>query len=557
MKIIFRLLLMVTAMGLGLTLGFALRAKRVAEAGGEAVTWSPTATTTQPSPASSRRTSVRRYDDSPLATQLESDLSMSSGVTRWLYRLEALEKATTADFPRLLRLAQGHPAALRLIEARWVEVAPRQLFDTLVAGAAHERDLPVNELAAALFEDWPKRDPDAAIAALSETNNSGVLHYWRFDVAYTLIEKDIERALRLMSEWHADDVGFGTRGIAAVAKWTRADPRHAAEFMLEQPDSYSFRSAMEIMGQEWSKIDPAAALTFATAKPGELSALLATSALKTWAERNLSEAADWLVNADDRTRAHLSPAFVQVWAKQDAASALTWCEENLTGSGLAQAVGGVVAGASEKNVSAAAALVVGMDPSPARTQAAAAVAHKWFPELSSGQVVTPEAVAWLARLDPDSVNRVLNRISWTWGTSDPRSMAAFLASSSSDQIPPHAYTVAARELARRNPTDALAWASQLPEAQAMNAGGIAFAEWRGSQPELAMKWWNNLALDDARRQPFFESAFGSVAYHPQAAEQIAAMNPTERAAARSVIEKMPLLEDRRAHLLQLLKGLEP
>src|SRR4051812_14396575 len=57
---------------------------------------------------------VVRTDDSPLATKLERDLSMASEVTRWLYWLEALEKATPADCPRLAQLAQGNPTLVRL-----------------------------------------------------------------------------------------------------------------------------------------------------------------------------------------------------------------------------------------------------------------------------------------------------------------------------------------------------------------------------------------------------------------------------------------------------------
>lgn len=555
MKVFLNSLLIVAGAAIGLAVGFALREKSVST-----TAKTPIATTSGPAtPAKrigvlNRHTAVRGNDDSPLATKLERDLSMSSGVTRWLYWLDALEKAAPADFPRLLRLAQGNPAAIRLVEARWVEVAPRHLFDAIVAASKNGHGLRVNELAQALFDEWPKRDPDAAIAALNEAGIVRTRKNWRFSVAYTLIEKDIERGLRLLSEWHEDNVGFGPRGIAAVAKWTRANPRHAAEFVLMQSESYSFRSVMETVATEWSRTDPAAALAFATSKPGKLGSTLATSVLKEWAERNLSEAGDWLAGADDRSRSHLSPTFVEAWAKQDAASALTWCEANLTGSTLAQSVAGVLRGVAEKDVAAAATLVAGMNPSQARTEAAVAVARKWFPRLSSDQPSTPGTVAWLASLDSDSVKRVLDQVSWSWATSDPKSMAAFLASSSSQEIPPHAYTVVARELARKNPTEALEWVSHLPEQPAVTAGGEAFAEWRNSQPDAAMKWLNELAPDDARRQPFFQTAIRSLAYHPQAAEQLAAMNPTERAAARSVIETMSRLpEDRRTRLMDVLK----
>jgi hypothetical protein len=552
-KLFLKSLLMVAGAAMGLAAGFALRGKSVFKTAEPSIaTPSVRRTPAKRIGVLNRRTATRDVDDSPLATKLEQDLSMSSGVTRWLLWLDALEQAAPADFPRLIRLAQGNPAALRLADARWVEVAPRHLFDTIVAASKQPLGQPLFELGEVLFDEWPKRDPDAAIAALNEAGNLPGRRIWRSSVAFSLIDKDIERGLRLLSEWHVDDVGFGTRGLAAIAKWTQADPRHAAEFMLEQPAGNSFRSTMDTIGKEWSRTDPAGALAFATSKPGELGSMLAASVLKEWTERNLSEAADWLASADDPTRRRLSPTFVEAWAKQDAGSALTWCESNLTGSALAQSVAGVLSGAAEKDVAAAAALVGGMNPSPARTEAAAAVARKWFPHLSADQPVTPESVAWLANLDPDSVKRVLDQVYWGWATSDAKSMAAFLASSSSEQIPPHAYTVVAQELARKNPTEALAWASLLPEQPAVTAGGEAFAEWRGSQPEAAMQWLNELAPADARRQPFFQSAIRALAYHPQAAEQLTAMNPTERAAARSVIETMSLPEDRRARLLDVL-----
>jgi hypothetical protein len=55
----------------------------------------------------------------------------------------------------------------------------------------------------------------------------------------------------------------------------------------------------------------------------------------------------------------------------------------------------------------------------------------------------------------------------------------------------------------------------------------------------------------ARR--FFESAVRSITFNPQAAEQLAALSPTERTAARSVIEGMSLPQDRRTRLLDALK----
>src|SRR5437016_2866969 len=129
MKVLLNSLLIVGGAGLGLLIGFALHGKAFSKmseqkmAGAEVRRQNSEVRTNAPL----SRTAVHAPDDSPLATKLARDLSMSSGVTRWLYWLEALEQAGPADFARLLKLAKGNPAAMRLVEARWIEIAPRHL----------------------------------------------------------------------------------------------------------------------------------------------------------------------------------------------------------------------------------------------------------------------------------------------------------------------------------------------------------------------------------------------------------------------------------------------
>ena len=549
-KVVLHIVVIAVAAGIGLTVGFVFRGKPgSAEAPGTFLA-SRNLNEAKSSRSSSQGSRVGLNDDSPLATQLEQDISMSSGVTRWLYWLEALEKAQPADFPRLIRLAQGNSTAMRFVTARWVEAAPRHLFDTLVAASSRGDNLPVSDLGYHLFQEWPKRDPDAAIAALNGTNNFGMRQSWRITAAATIFDADVERGLRVFNEWNIGN--FGPR-MNNVSKWAAADPRHAAQFALENPSGYVSEMMTEVIGKEWGKQDAVAALEFAVAMPGELSAKIARSAMKEWAERNLKEAGEWLVNADAPTRNRLSASFVEVWAKQDVAEALTWCAENLSGSSLAQAVGGVLKGAATKDVAGAAAVVASLDPSPARAEAAVAVAKKWFPESFSGKPIKPEAVAWLATLDGDSVKKVLTEITWSWSAVDAKSMAVFLEGVKPEHIPSYAYSVVARELARKNPANALEWAARLDGDGALSAGGEAFAEWRSSQPEAATGWLDKLPENDKRREAFFKSAIQSLAWHPQAAEQLASMSLTDRTAARSVLEGMSMPADRRSRLLEALR----
>ena len=555
MKILLYSLLIAVAAGLGLTLGVAWRRTAGPTAASAesvpATSAPPTGAQAKSFRGSNQLNFVPLKDDSPLATKLERDLSMSAGVTRWLYWMEALEKATPADFPRLARLARGNPTVMRFVAGRWVEVDPRHMFDTLVAASKDRSGLPYDELVTLLFEEWPKRDPDSTIAALSTTNGSAAFANWRSRVATAIVEKDVERGLRLMSEWRIEHY---VPRMPAVTKWAAADPRHAAEFTLQHPAGVASRVTMEAIGKQWAKTEPGRALEFAATQSGELGTALAVSALKQWAGQDLNEAAAWLTKTDARTRNRLGPTFVEAWAKQDTQGALTWCQENLAGSSLALAVGGVLKGAAATDVVGAAGLVTAMDPSPARAEAAAAVAQKWFPDYNSDKPVKRATLAWLAGLDSDSVMRVLKETEWRWSESDPKSLAAFLASTSSERVPSHTYSTLARQMARRNPTEALEWASGLPADRALEAGCQAFNEWQRSQPESAMKWLNALPSADTRRQPIFENAIRALAYDPQASEQLAQLPVPDRAAARNVIATMPLPEGRRASLLELLKA---
>jgi len=492
-------------------------------------------------------------DDSPLVTKLQAELAMSAGVTNWLCWLEALEKATAADFPRLARLAKGNPAVLRFVAARWTEVAPREFFESLAAAARTGGDgLPVRELGYMCFREWAKKDPEAAIAALNRASDLGQSQGWRFEVVNGVMATDVERGLQLLGEWHIGNYG---PSMTAVTKWAAANPQHAAEFTIANNTGYASRLTMQTVGREWAKNDPAGALAFAASRSGELAFELGSSALKQWSSKDLNSAADWLASTDERTCNRLSPAFVETWAKKDAAGALTWCQENLTGSSLAQSVAGVVKGAADKDVSAAAALVGGMEASAVRTAAALEVAQKFFPDFvgNPSPAPKPEAIVWLSGLDDDARRRVLEKVTWEWAASAPSSMAKYVSSLRPEEVPAWTDSVLARQMARKAPSEAIDWAASLPGERGLNAGAEAFAEWRTSQPEAAIKWFNELPANDSRRPPFFKSAIQTLAFHPQAAEQLAGMNQVERAAAREVVQTMPYLpEERRSRLLEAL-----
>jgi hypothetical protein len=484
------------------------------------------------------------------AAKLERALATSKGVVQWLHWMEAIEKASLADMPRLAQLAGKNQTALRLVAARWLELNPRNMFDYLVKGS-ESGGFGAGPLEEILLNDWAKKDPQALIKALDEAPAFGTRDRWRTTVAGRVIENDAELGLKLMARWHIDHYIPNMNG---VAKWAAKDPQHAAEFVLSTGPSTVTQEAIKTVGKEWAKIDPSGALEFATEKRGDLSSALSASVLQSWAKQDLKQATDWLASADRSTRNRLSPAVVEVWAEKDPASALIWTETNLTGSSLSQAAASVLKGAADKDIAAAARLVSVMQPSSARAAGALSVAEKWLPNLGSENAPKPEALQWLQSLDPESVRTVLERTFSTWAQSEPRSLAEFLKTTPIEHIPAHIYAYAARNFARYDPAKAIEWASGTPDYARAEAGGDAFAEWRRAQPEAAMEWWNALPADDPRRKSFFESAVRNLAWDPLATEQFGALAALDQASAREVLAKMGLTPERRSALLQAMGG---
>lgn len=505
MKFLVQLLGIAVGAGLGLAVGLAWRSKAEQQSNSHELhaETKPMSDNARKRDFLSRRnlTLTRAHDDSPLVTQLARDVSISSRVARWLYWLQATENASLSDFPRLAGLAKSDATATRLVASRWVQLDLRHLRNTLAA-AQDKRTLPIDELGEVLLLEWARRDPDAAIAALQGTNNFGTRKLWQFNVGGYLVEKDPERGLRALSEWGIDN--FAPR-MTGVAKWAAANPRHAAEVALAHPAGYTSELAIETIGKEWSRTDPAGAMEFACARPGSLASSLASTVLKGWAGQNIQQAAVWLAQADVSIRRRLSPAFVEVWANVDPNNALAWCESNLTGTSLAQTLGRIVNGVAQKNLMGAAEFVANMKPSPARAEAAAAVAKNWFPSWRSGKPAPTDAITWLSGLDPASTRRALEQVQWKWSNGDPKGMAELLATLESDKVPRSADLNVARSLARQSPQEAFAWASRLPTDRSLAASREAFVEWRHSQPEGAKQWLNDLPPSDPRRKVFLQS----------------------------------------------------
>lgn len=481
---------------------------------------------------------------------------MSAGVTRWLHWMTALEKAQLADFPQMARMAKGNSILLRMISARWIELNPRHLFDTLVA-TAHEtvataggHAIPRYELGQQLIQDWSQRDPAAVIAALSGPDFPATLRDLRYTVLNAVMLKDPELGLKTMAEWRVENYGTGTEGIA---KWAAANPRHAAEFALAHPAGYTTQTAMEVIGKEWAKSDPQAALTFAAGLKDKYGSALAAGIVKEWAGADIAGAAEWLAAADARVRNRLSGPMVEIWAKTDTAGAMEWIQDNLSGSGMDEAIGAVLTGAAEKDVTGAASLVADMEASQARTKAALSVARKWFPGFQSGKSVPQETLTWLAALDPASVKHVVEYMGWQWAGNDSKSLMEFLTSPAGAHVSSYAFTSAAREVARQNPEAAFDWAGRLPAEHQQEVNSTVFREWQQSRPAAAMEWLHKLPVSDSRRESFYLGIVHEFIPGRQEAILLARSLAGGGTDLRSEVQKLSMPEARKSQLLDRLQ----
>ena len=551
-KLTVHLLAAAIAAAAGLGIGFSLR-KEPPEQERPA-----TAVTQEQVEASARkgmRSEVRAGVDasSPAAKELEGSLSMSDPVTHWLYWLDAIEKASLADMPSLALKSGGDATLLRMIGERWMAMDAQNLFDWLIAREGNSGGVNIGSLEHWFRQEWAKSDPEALIQALREAPAFGARRSWRQSIATSLVQVDPEMGLRLMHEWHIENYGPGTKGIS---KWAAENPRHAAEFTLAHPAGYATQVALEMIGKEWGEQAPVDALEFATSGGGDLrlKEKLAAATMKSWAEQDLTKAGEWLAGAEDSLREQLSPHLVESWAKNDPARALVWCEQNLEGTALKEAAGGVLKGAAEKDVEMAARLVMVMEPSPARSQGAVAVAEKWVPDSFSGKNVPREAMEWLGKLDASSRREVLREVHWRWAGSDPKSLAGFVLEQSDPELPREVYSSVVNALARKFPIEAIEWSEQLPEEKRAQVSEQAFNTWREFQPQTAMDWLYELPAKDPRRKIFFESAIKNMAtYERQSAEQLGALPVELRGEAREILESLSLEAEKKAKLLGALE----
>ena len=404
------------------------------------------------------------------------------GVTRWLHWVASLESATLDDMVRLAEFTGGKRMAQEMLVARWMELDPRHLFET-VAGGSADADIPAGNLRWLMLNDWARSDLYALVETLRTSDAPGI-HSMRSNIVSRVIDQDAELGLELFHEW---GIRSHRPHMKGVEKWARKDPRHAAEFLLARPSGIVTETAAKTVGKIWGETDPESALAFALGSGRNHSQEIADEALSAWAKKDFAAAAEWLGAADASTHSRVAASFVAAWAESDPAAALQWADANLTGRPLADATAGTVRSLVEKDHAGAARLVSELEPSDAKTAAAVEVAKKWMPDWNSTEPLPTEATDWMLGLDQASLARVLDR-AWGWMRSDRVGFAEFLTRPEAASVSASTIHRAARDLVRHDPEAAIDWATRLPEDKVGPAAREVFNRWHQSQPEAARAW---------------------------------------------------------------------
>lgn len=498
MKTLPTLFLCIAGAGAGTGLGWLLRGSSSNAARTDIPAAAP-----EPSSVSAkdRARSTGKNPADPAADALSAELARRTGAMRWLYLLGAADKASPDDMPRLLRAAGGVPGAMRMLAARWAEMDPHHMFASLSAeylrmpeGGSLSDDY---ELRSILFDEWAKKDPEAAIAALRDLKALPGLASERTSMVNRIIKSDPARGLSLMTEW---SIRGYVPSMSGIAKWAANDPRAAAEAAFAAETGHASDDLMKEIGKVWAGSDPAAALAFAGEKRGLKGIQLAQAVMTDWAVRDL-KAALAHVNSQEESpaKAKLGIPLVQAWAKTDPRAALSWANENLKGEARAAAAGSIVKTMALNDIGTASEFIAGLEPGGGKAQAIHQLMETWLSKEKKEDVTA--ALAWMAALpDAETRRQAMESSSWRLFSSGADETIAFLATPAGATAPRQIFDQASRHLAKKNPESAMQWATALPEDRRTSAQSEVLTEWLNSRPDAAMTWARNQPAGAARAE---------------------------------------------------------
>lgn len=489
-------------------------------------------------------------------------LTSAPRIERWLLLVAAAEKAAPGDMPRLLRLCDGDRAALRMVAARWAELDPRHMWQTLMVedrrgqGSTSSRGaglgMSTQELAAVLMDSWISRDPAAVRAALSQNSHAPFLQNLRINALRPLMKADPEAAVRLIKEWKMRHFYADYEGLK---EWATQQPVRAASAVRELGNDSSGLVAMQAVGAAWAKSDPQAALAFATDLPVTQRTALAGSVISHWARENPADAAAYVRALPDAAqRAQLAVPLVEAWAKTDPEKALAWTQDSLRGEARATALGGIVGSLAAQDVSRAAELVAGLDAGGSKNKAIASLVEPWLAKAGGATVAD-----WLLKLpEADAREAGFERLGFQWlwnaGKGGASEAAALATGPQRDLVPLNFTMIVAGNEARRDPEAAMKWAGDLPESHIPAVRERILGEWLQSRPDAAAQWVLAQPAGEGRRELILATT-RSLAWNSTestARQFFAELPASERPLAGEILRTTQIPEERRAQLLKVL-----
>ena len=493
--------------------------------------------------------SARTYDDT-----FSKTLRDGAGAERWLALLSQAEQATAADMAGLVRLAGTDDAMLRMLAALWAELDPKHMLNTLYADAllpaGSAGRLPGSAiLRDVLLEEWTKSDLAGAVAALTDVPDFSMRGNFRQALANSVMQADVERGLRLMSEWKISLIS----DLGKISAWAARDPRHAAEVVLPLSGFYSGPTLLKEVGQAWAAGNPAEGMQFAAGLAPGARTSLAGAIIERWAGRDLAAAVAYAETQPEAMRAALAAGLVATWGKSDPAAALAWSQQNLKGTTRSEAIGNLVTALAEKDLPEAGELVASMEPGGAQNRATMAIFETW---LKKGASERAAAFEWLAGVpDAEARRNAIEKVGWTWAMGDPAGARDFLASPHGGMATPHMIETIVRFQATANPETTMAWAGGLPADRREKARNAALQGWLEARPEGAIAFARALPAGSERTRAIETVSQSLVSQSAErAVKWLRDLPPAEQKIAREIFDRANLADEKRRQLDKALEN---
>jgi len=243
--------------------------------------------------------------------------------------------------------------------------------------------------------------------------------------------------------------------------------------------------ALSVLFARWAELDPEAAVKYAQLMPRSANAgFLRRTALNAWAEQDFEAALKWAQSLEKgEARNECLSTIAGQLAKKDPNAALKLVADNFTGRDAANAYDNIFSAWAENDFPNAYAAAQGLTDPGTRVRAMRAALNQ---KVDSDPRMVLEAIrsAKLSELRWDIGNRAMQR----WLERDLMAARDYVVALPIGEMRDQGMQNVARELARRDPRDGLAWVTDLPDNSSRDeAMQSLFSTWAGSDAKAALE----------------------------------------------------------------------